>query len=63
MTESHKEPPLETEPLTVDIVDSEIVVDGSGSGAPSLTSDAARKTAVKLTAAADKVDGKSKTRL
>ena len=47
------QPLLNKRPLTVDIVDGEIVLDGFASMSPSLTVDAARETGRRLIEAAD----------
>ncbi len=49
--------PIMRKPLGVSIVDGEIVLDCSGTSAPSLTAEAARETAKLLMAAADTLQG------
>ncbi|MGI4878617.1 MAG: hypothetical protein ACRYG4_14145 [Janthinobacterium lividum] len=55
MTGIDDEIAINYKPLSVDVVDGEIVLDGFGSAAPSLTPGAARETARRLIEAADKL--------
>ncbi|MGI4876453.1 MAG: hypothetical protein ACRYG4_03100 [Janthinobacterium lividum] len=50
-----KQPLLISAGLSVNVVKGEIVLDGAGSGSPSLTAFAARETARRLIEAADKL--------
>ena len=56
MPEQIISPPLIDAPLTVEIVDGEIILDGLATIAPSFTSAAARATATPLIDAADRLD-------
>ena len=49
----NEKPPLHTKGLSVNSAEGEIVLDGAGSGAPSMTGPAARETARRLIKAAD----------
>ncbi|MGI4878939.1 MAG: hypothetical protein ACRYG4_15790 [Janthinobacterium lividum] len=51
--EDAQKPVLHRTGLSVDSADGEIVLDGAGSGAPSMTGPAARETARRLVKAAD----------